>query len=142
MDLSKAYDCFSHELLIAKMHTYGLGQKSLSLIYSYLTQRKHRVKITSYFSVWLETVLAVPQGSILGPLLFNIFLDDLFMFIQETDICNFADDNTIYYCDMDFENVLRHLKADLRIILERFENNSLCVNPSKFQLIFLSINNP
>ena len=75
MDLSKAYDCLSHDLLIAKMAAYGFSNKSLELLYSYLSNREQRVKINSIFSDWKCTVSGAPQGSVLGPLLFNIFND-------------------------------------------------------------------
>ena len=76
-DLSKAFDCLSHELLIAKLHTYGFSLNALRLVHSYLTNRKQRTKINNKYSSREEILFGVPQGSILGPLLFNIFLCDL-----------------------------------------------------------------
>ena len=72
MDLSKAYDCIPHDLLIAKLHAYGLGIKAIKLLDSYLTNKKQRTKINNSISEWVEIVIGIPQGSVLGPLLFNI----------------------------------------------------------------------
>ena len=69
MDSSKAYDCISHELLVAKLGSYGLDELSLKLILGYLSNRKQRTKTGSSFSYWFDISVGVPQDSILGPLL-------------------------------------------------------------------------
>ena len=137
MDLSEAYDCLPHDLTIAKCEAYGLSKSSLSLLLDYLTSLKQMVKIGSSYSIWNEIKRRVPQGSILGPPLFNAFINDIFMVIEKIEICNFADDNTIYDCGEDLSNILENLKHDLKILLKWFRINSLQANPSKFQFMIL-----
>ena len=137
MDLSKAYDCLPHDLTIAKFDAYGLGKSSLSLLLDYLTSRKQRVKIGSSYSVRNETTRDVPQSSILGLLLFNVFINNIFMFIEKSEICNFADDKTIYDCGENLSNILENLKHDIKILLTWFRINFVQANPGKFQFMIL-----
>ena len=140
MDLSKAYDCLPHDLLIAKIAAYQVDFKSLCLIQSYLSNRFHRVKIGAKFSNWLENQLGVPQGSILGPIFFNIFINDLLLFICDANICNFADDNSIYAAGKDQQEVISILQKEISNVLYWFKVNSMAANPDKFQLMFLGKN--
>ena len=135
MDLSKAFDCLNHELLIAILSAYGFSSNPLRLIHSYLSERKQRVKINGSFSTWRETMIGVPQCSVLGPLLFNIYLNDLFMFVKDAQICNYADDSTIYACDGNFEGVIATLGSDALKITEWFPNNCMKLNENKCHLM-------
>ena len=126
MDLSKAYDCLPHDLLIAKLAAYKFGPNSLAIT------KKQRVKVGSKFSKWQEIVSGVPQGSVLGPLLFNIFVNDFIFAMKSTYVCNFADDNTIYACDKDVESVAVRLEDDVSRALDWFKSNRMVANPQKF----------
>ena len=117
-DLSKAFDCLPHELLIAKLDAYGFDKSYLKLIHSYLSNGKQRVKINGSYSAWSKILFGVPQGSILGPLLFNIFICDMFYFLEDFDIANYADDSTPYCAGKSAEFVVNNLEQSSTVFLE------------------------
>ena len=134
-DLSKAFDCLPHDLLLAKLHAYGITYKSLKILSSYLTNRKQRVRIGNLYSSWYDILAGVPQGSILGPLLFNIFLSDLFLFFDDVDIANYADDNTPYICKLDSDIIAKNLEKVSAQLLIWFTNNKMKANPDKYHFL-------
>ena len=139
-DLSKAFDCLPHDLLLAKVHAYGITYKSLKILSSYLTNRKQRVRIGNLYSSWYDILAGVPQGSILGPLLFNIFLSDLFLFFDDVDIANYADDNTPYIFKLDSDIIAKNLEKVSVKLLIWFINNRMKANPDKYHFLLTGTN--
>ena len=137
MEFSKASDCLSHDLLIAKLEAYGLDVGSLNFLLDYLSLRKHRTKVGSSVSKWSEICRGITQGSILEPLLFNIFINDIFFSVEKPKICNFADDNTVYSCGKDLAKIKEDLICTMKNVLKWFMLNSLKANPGKFQFMIL-----
>ena len=130
-DLSKAFDWLSHELLIAKLKAYSFDKRSLTLIFNYLSNRKQRVKINDSFSSWSEILFGVPQGSIIGPLLFNIFICYLFYFMEDYEIANYADDSTPFSAKPDHKSVVQELELSSSILFTWLRNNYMKANTDK-----------
>ena len=106
-DLSKPCDCLSHELVITKLNAYGFNMSALRFAHSYLKNRMQRTRINSEYSSWEEIMFGVPQESILGPLLFDIFLCDLFLIMENIGIVSYADDSTPYTTGNSIEEVIQ-----------------------------------
>ena len=117
-DLSKAFDCLPHDFLLTKLNAYGFSLLALRLVQSYLSNRKQRTKINSEFSPWEEILFGVPQGSILGPLLFNIFLYDLFFIMNDVEFASYADDNTPFFVGDDLNDVILKLQKCFKNTLQ------------------------
>ena len=137
-DLSKAFDCLVHDLLIAKLDAYGFDYLSLKLIFSYLSGRKQRVRINASYSEYAYMETGVPQGSILGPELYNYNSNDLFLFLL-LQIANYADDNSPFCTAQSIPQVINNLEADANNLLSWIKYNGLKANPDKFHLILSDI---
>ena len=134
-NLSKAFDCLSHELIIAKLAAYGFKKSALKVMYSYLSERKQRTKINIFYSVWQDILSGVPQGSMLDPLLFNIFLRDLFLTIQHTDFASYADDNTPYTTGACVNDVIDKLEKTANDMFNWFTENEMKANADNCHFI-------
>ena len=128
MDISKTFDCLPHELFLAKLHAYGVDLKSLKLLQDYISNWTPKVKLDSILSSCLKILLGVAQGSVLGPLVFNIFLNDMLWFVEKTDIYSFVDDNTVYNCAKSINDVMENLQSGLKISLKCFKDNQVTAN--------------
>ena len=135
----KAFDCLPQERLIAKLDAYGFDKSYLKLIHSYLSNRKQRVKLNDRYSSWSKILFGVPQGSILGPLLFNSFTCDMFDFLEDFDIANYADDSTPYCAGKSAEFVVNNLEHLSTILFKWLDNNYMKVNTGKSHLLLSGI---
>ena len=134
MDLSKAFDTINHDLMLAKLKAYGFSTNALNLMHSYLKNRKQKVQINNKFSLERNVIAGVPQGSIDGPLLFNLFINDLVFFIQYSVLSNYADDNNLFVIGKNKEDIKSLLLLDFEIVNNWFYENFMILNPEKSHL--------
>ena len=137
MDLSKAFDCLPHGLLIAKLKAYGLSEETVKLSDSYLNDRSQQIKLGPYASSCEKLFKGVPQGSILGPLLFNVLINDIFYLIVQNILYNYADDNTLSFIHKDLLHLKSVLEQKGQILISWFDQNLMKANPYKFEAIWI-----
>ena len=139
-DLSKAFDCLSLDLLIAKLNAYGFDHNALNVIHNYLSGRYQRTKVGSYFSDLLDILHGVPQGSILGPLLFNINLCDLFLSEYSSEFSNFSYDNIPYECGKNYREVINKHEDTIEKLFNWFHCDNVKANAPKCHFFTHPIN--
>ena len=138
MDLSNAFDCIPHDFLMAKMEAYGFSEGFLTFLYSYLKRWKQSVNINNVHRMFQILLSGVPQGSVLGLLLFNILMNDLFYFIKETQLLNFTDDITIGTFLNSVDDLITDLQKEYENAIDWFRSNKMVINLDKFQSIIIN----
>ena len=138
IDLSKAFDSIDHQLLLEKLEAYGVAGKEKMWFREYLSGRKQQVSVNGVKSSWNEVKLGVPQGSILGPLLFTMFVNDLPDVLDSCSVNLYADDTMIYYSHRDPQQVKEVLERELEAIMMWIQQNHLRMNVAKTHLLVFS----
>ena len=141
LDLSKAFDTIDHKILLNKLSNYGIRGTSLKWFESYLNNRKQYVKINRTKSTTKNVTCGVPQGSVLGPLLFIIYTNDLPNSLNYTHAILFADDTTIYTKSDNIKTLYQNVNSDLNGLNEWFKANKLSLNVGKTHYMLLTNNN-
>ena len=136
IDLSKAFDTLNFDILLYKLHYYGITDIALKLLNSYMSNRKQYVKYNVNESGFKEIKTGVPQGSILGPLLFSIYINDLSTISNTFKCIMYADDTTIYFNTEDFpkDNLAKHITTELDKVDVWLKHNKLSLNVEKTKM--------
>ena len=132
MNLSEAFDCVPHDLLLAKLAHYDIDDNLILYIHSYLLNRKQCVCINNILSEFNKVISGVPQGSIVAPILFDCFFNDFYYFIKNANVHNLADDNTLTTFAQNVGTLISVLESESKIAIDWLETNKMIVNPGKF----------
>ena len=136
IDLSKAFDSICHSILMKKLTKLNFGPNSVKLLGNYLTNRTQRVKVNGLFSDWIELHRGVPQGTILGPLCFLIYVNDMISEVDESvELIQYADDTTILCAAKNINTVTNSLEKNISKLSKYFEINHLKMNVDKTKFV-------
>ena len=139
IDLAKAFDTADHDILLSKLEYYGVCDESLPWFKNYFTGRKQFVHIDSQSSEELAITSGVPQGSILGPVLFIVYINDLPCCVRHCSVNMYADDTVLYLAGPTVDNLIYYINEDLQCLSEWLENNNLVLNVSKLSVCYLHL---
>ena len=136
MDISKAFDCLPHSLIIAKLHAHGLRFDSCELLYNYLSDKRESkaLRLKNTRSPWKYVTKGVPQDSILGPLFFNIIINDMFFFIDHHTLYNYAGDDSMSVSSENIQRALSISQNDCKEAVQWFTSNGMQVTPPPPQI--------
>ena len=140
-DMSKAFDSLHHALMIEKLEAYGFSDMSLQLMRSYFTERQNCVKINGVTSTWREQLRGCPQGSSLGPLLWNIFQNDLPLNVHTSNLFMYGDDHQVYQSGSDITTIISELTNEAENVSRWYRANLLHANPKKYQVLVMTPRN-
>ena len=138
IDLSKAFDTVNHDILRNKLKVYGCSDHALTWFTSYLSDRKQSVQIKTVMSKCSDIKIGVPQGSILGPLLFTLYTNDLPNVLRYGRVDMYADDTTLSVSGCDIKDIERKLTADMAEITKWINKNKLALNVTKTKCMLLT----